>query len=397
MYQSKKIAIDARALEGRPTGVGRYLSNLLKHFGNTEILEDVFGENPPTFYLYFKHAVPDLDILKSDVFIKRRLAPLLGRESNAAFTHILLPQALRKDRVDLFFAPSYVAPFSGASNLVLTLHDISYEAHPEWVRPADRILLRFASKWAAKRARHILVPSAFSKKEVMRLYRIPGDRITVVPLAADPVFAQIISPAEEKQTLEKFGVAAGKYLLFVGHIINRRHPIEMLEAFTAIGKEFPDLSLLFVGPDRTYPPLGIDNAIEQTNRTIGRGAVRHVTGTDDRELAALYRKASCLLWPSSYEGFGLPPLEALSLGTPVITTNATSLPGVVGDAALRLAEPLTASNLVDAIRCVLKDETLRAFLKKKAETQAKKFFWERTARETLGVFRQVLESNKVTE
>lgn len=389
-----KIAVDGRPLEKPRTGVGRYLASLLRHFSDATILQDVFGKSRPTFFCYFKSAVPDLASLQNPVFVKKRLRPLLGVPSNAVFTHWLLPRALRQDHCDLFFAPSYIAPLWGVRRLVLTLHDISYEAHPEWIGLSDRLFLRFVSRRAAKRASRILVPSEFSRSEIVRRYRASTGRVSVTALAADPALSDaIVSPAEERRMLEVL-CPSSRFILFVGHLINRRYPLEIIGAFAAAAKAFPDLSLVLIGPDRTHPPLGIRREIERVNARLGRRAIAQTTGVNDRTLAVLYRRAACLVWPSAYEGFGLPPLEALTMGTPVITTNGSSLPEVVDRAAIRLPLPLTVPALADALGQVLSSAQLRNFLKAKAQAHVKNFSWEQTARRTLATMREALEEKR---
>lgn len=388
----KKIGIDARCLEGARTGTGRYLSNLLRYFGSATDLE---------FYLYFKHEIPTDAYFQEFSYKLKLLTPMLGRESNTLFTHLLLPRAMREDGIGLLFAPSYVASWNSPVPMVLTLHDISYEAHPEWTPLMDRVFLRMVSKHAAKKAARIITVSEFSKREIARLYTIPADRIAVTPLAPDPDLGTMLGEAEENRVLEKLGVGEN-FLLSVGTLINRRYPLETLYAFAAVAKKMPALQLVFVGGDRTHPPLGIAKHIDRVNAELGRHAVIVLPFVSDQELALLYRKAKVLVWLSAYEGFGLPPLEALAASTPVITSNTSSLPEVVGEAALKIGNPLGATSstggvgvedgplvgsIVDAMEKILIDEALRTWFIAKGEAQVQKFSWEKTAEQTLEVFR----------
>ncbi len=394
--QPLKIGIDGRCLEGNRTGTGRYLENLLRYF----------GKNPDfVFFLYFKHEIPGDAYFQENSYKLRRLGSPLGFESNAWFTHVSLPRALKQDGVDLLFAPSYIAPWSCPVPVVLTLHDISYEVHPEWTPMFGHFLLGSVSKHAAKKAARILTISQFSKKEIVRLYGIPEERITVTLLAPNAEFNQPISPEEEADILKKFGVGSD-FLLSVGNLINRRYPLETLDAFAACAKKIKGLEFVLVGPDRTHPPLNIARRIKEVNKSLGRNAVLHIISVSDKELAVLYRKAKALVWLSAYEGFGLPPLEAMSCGTPVITSNTSSLPEVAGDAAIRISDPAgaisstsgvflpagpTVGSITDAIARVLTDQALREWFIKKGKERAQKFSWETAANQTLAIFKEILK------
>ncbi|MDO8557622.1 MAG: glycosyltransferase family 1 protein [bacterium] len=396
MSQVLKIGIDGRCLEGNRTGAGRYLENLLRYFGKDQGF---------AFYLYFKHEIPTDAYFQENSYKLRRLGSPLGFESNAWFTHVSLPRALKQDNVDMLFAPSYVAPWFCPIPTVLTLHDISYEAHPEWTPVLGRFLLGSVSKHAAKKAARIITISQFSKSEIMRLYAIPDPHITLTLLAPNGNFNQVVAPEEEADILKKLGVA-GDFMLSVGTLINRRYPLETLRAFEACAKRIQGLKFVLVGPDRTYPPLEIARHIKEVNEKFGENAVFHIISVSDRELAVLYRKARALIWLSAYEGFGLPVLEAMALGTPVITSNTSSLPEVAGDAALRLSNPSgavsstsgvslsagpTVGSIADAMIKVSTDQVLRGWLIRKGRERAQKFSWELAANQTLSVFKQVLQ------
>ena len=401
------IGIDARCLEGNRTGTGRYLFNLLRHFGQSADF---------SFYLYFKHEIPVDAYFQEYAYKLQRLEPSLGFESNAYFTHVQLPAALKRDRVAVLFAPAYIAPWNSPVPTVVALHDISYSSHPEWTNFQGHILLGAVSKHAARKAAHVITISQFSKREIMRVYGITEDRITITPLASDVDLVREIPDAERTAVLEKLGVG-GNFIFSVGNLINRRYPAQTLEAFFAVARKIPTLQLVLVGVDRTHPSLGIAQHVECINKALGRFAVRptgrdslqavvHLAHASDKELAVLYHASKALVWLSSYEGFGLPPLEAMAVGTPVITSNTSSLPEVVGDAAIKIGEPAAArsstggisvsvgpsvGSIADAMHRVLTDETLRNWLIAKGKARAQQFSWKTAADATLEVFRRILE------
>jgi glycosyltransferase involved in cell wall biosynthesis len=379
MTNNKKplIAIDARCMEESPTGTGRYLLNLLKEFAK---MADA-GDLPFGVVLYFKSSMPDIAVLQNRVFEKKCLRPLFGRESNAIFTHILLPRALKRDRAKALFSPAYIAPWFCPVPIALTLHDISYEAHPEWSPSADRFLLRAVSRHAARNAAAIITISEFSKSEIARLYGMDAGRIRITPLAADQALASEPPAGTAERFLADHGI--GKTFVFsVGNMINRRYPIETLRAFEYVARTNPEAQIVLAGIDRTHPSLNIERAISKTNDVLGRKAALCIPRVSDAELAILYHRAKALVWLSSYEGFGLPPMEAMLAGTPVITSNASSIPEVVGDAAILIKETPAGPDvaaLESAMEKVLTDEDLRRLLIEKGKDRARLFSWKKTA------------------
>jgi len=365
------IGIDCHNLEGKRTGMGRYLSNLLREWGKLDV-----GQK---FVLYFKDYIPD-DVPKNDNFESR----ILKSKSTAFFMHCLLPKAAEKDGVDLFFSPSYILPLKISKKIrtAVTIHDISYEAHPEWFSWQNNILLRFVSKKSAQRADIILTPSEFTKKEILKHYQVNPDKIFVVPLAADSKFVQL--EKENKVIKEKYKIKS-KFIFYVGAIFNRRFIPESVEAFKQIAKKFPEHQFLISGTNYTHPFVDIDYIIKKANEDIGREAILKVDYVDENDLVYLYNSANLFIWLSSYEGFGLPPLEALACGTPIITTKMGSLSESVGNAAIFIENPENTKEISKAMEKALSDEQFSNELISKGLAQAQKFSWEKTAKETLKI------------
>ncbi len=338
-----KIGIDAHSLEEHRTGVGRYLFNLLKYWSK---------ENHK-FILYFKNQIPK-DISKKENFQKK----LLKSRSNAWFEHVLLPKAAKKDKIDILFCPGYVAPIFFKGKIALTLHDIIYEARPglyNWPSVFDRILLKKVSKISAKKAKIIFTCSEFSKKEIIKHYKIDSKKVFVVLLAGDI----------KKERKKISHIMKGKYIFYIGSIFKRRYIPEIVKAvsgyqFLIIGKNYINLNL-------------------------NQKGIIHKEYVDEKYLGSLYANADLFIWLSEYEGFGLPPLEAMACGTPVITTKAGSLPETVGNAALFIENPRNIEEIRRKINMVLNNKELREKLIKKGFEQAKKFSWEKTAKETLKI------------
>lgn len=371
-----RIGIDARSLEGERTGVGRYLSELLRHF-ETLALDDV------EFFLYFRSGVPR-DFQHNPRFLCKKLPSTLGCSSNALFMHQAIPQAFKKDKIGAGFFPDYTAPLLLSVPYGLTLHDIVYAAQPKlyfWPGMLDKLLLGTISRRAAQHAKTIFAPSMFTKQEIIRVFRVPEQKILVTPEAAGKDFTPHIQTSD-KEVAKRLGIHS-RFIVFVGSIFTRRHIPACLEAFEIAAQNFPELQFLLAGRNRTRPFIDIDLDTARINKKLGREAVVRVPFIAPQDLPAVFRQASALVWISEYEGFGLPVLEALASGCPVITSKNASLPEVAGDAALTLEDPKDATALADALARILSDESLVRDLVSRGAEQAKKFSWDVCATRTL--------------
>lgn len=346
-----KIGIDCHVLEETRTGSARYLMNLLKYW----------AEENSEFILYFKNKIPN-DIPKN---FKNKVLEI---NSNTLFIHYFLPKAVKKDKVDILFCPAYVAPIFYNGKIALALHDIIYESRPDlynWPSIFDRILLKWVSKISAKKADLIFACSEFTKKEILKHYKIDSKKVSVIPLAAD--IKQSSSNIEEIK--RKYGIK-NKFIFYVGAIINRRFILETIKAFNKIVDKLPDYEFLIAGPN-------------YINLKINQKKVIHINYVDEQDLSALYKNAELFIWLSCYEGFGLPPLEAMTSGTLVITTKTSSLPEVVNDSALFVKNPKDINEISEKIYKGLTDKALKEELIKKGLKQAQKFSWQKTAKQTL--------------
>ncbi len=375
------IGIDVHNLEGERTGVGRYLINLLQQWSKFNIKAQVPNVK---FILYFKDEIPD-DLPKSDLLEKK----LLNVGSTAKFLHWDLCGAAKKDKIDILFCPGYIAPIFWRGKLTLTLHDIIYEAHPEWFNwrsPADKILLKWVSRRSAKKADIIFVPSEFSKNEVIKYYKVKPEKIIVTYEAGEINTVESIGSSDsikERLNLKE------QFAFFVGSIFNRRHMNEIISAFGRLAKERSDLQLLIAGKDRTKPKQHIDKLVSLFNEKIGRQAILRVDFVGDNDLKLLYQACAFFIWLSDYEGFGLPPLEAMTNGVPVITSDSTSLKEVAGSAALLIKNNSDADEIYQAMKKIIDDNFLRSQLIEEGKAQAAKFSWQKCAQETLDALMQL--------
>ena len=364
-----RVGIDGRAFSSPAAGVRRYVSELVPA-------------------LLASHAELDLVALGGTA---DSLPPGLAQvaepwhpATNLGWAAVGLPRAARRASVDLIHAPAYTAPLHAPVPTVLTIHDVSYERHPEWYPYRRDWLRRAFYRRSAHAAAHILTDSEFSRGEIAAAYRIPPDRITVAPLGAASGFTENGADVAEIPA----GVVA-PYLLHVGDLHERRNlPVVvrgLIEARRRLEPSSP--SLVLAGVDR-----GVGNALVAAAIAAGApDAVVLLGAVTEPTLRSLYRGAAALVYPSRYEGFGLPLIEAMASGTPVIASRAASIPEVVGESGV-LLDPDDPKRWAAAIVDVVTDGVLRARLRQDGLARAATFTWERTARITLDVYRRVRDA-----
>lgn len=368
MESRLRVATDGRAFTARAGGVRRYVHAL---FGAMAVRGDV--------EIFAVGASRDVD-LPAGV----RAVPVPSRlPTNVGWSLDGWPRALQRLPVDLVHAPAYTAPLWGRRPIVLTVHDVSYARGPS-VYPGRLDPLRRAFfRRSARRADRIITDSAFSRREIVDVYAIAETRIAVVPLGVDSVFA----PGPEAQE------PATPFVLHVGDLHTRRDLPFALSAVLALRRDprWPRLRLVLVGRD-----LGVlADLRQQATRAGDPEALDYRERVDESMLVRLYQDAAALVYPSRYEGFGLPVLEALACGTPVIAADAASIPEVLG-AAGRLVAPGDATVWLPALRAVLEDPDARRLARTRGPARAAAFTWARCAEQTVEVYRDTLASWKTS-
>ena len=304
--------------------------------------------------------------------------------TNAGWTLVGLPRAAAAARIDLLHAPAYTAPFWSPVPVVLTIHDISYERNPEWYPYRRDWLRRAFYRWSASAAHHIMTTSSFSASEIADMYALDADRVTVVPLGVSDEFGggreglPCALPAE----------VTTPFLLHVGDIHERRNLSVAVNAVLEARRRFgalPALSLVLAGTDRGSADAlcALAAAADAPEAVVRLGRV------EEPLLHALYRCATAFVYPSRYEGFGFPVLEAMACGTPVIASRAASIPELTGDAAL-LLDPDDDQGWTDAVIRIVTDDGLRGELATRGVARAGLFTWARTARRTMDVYQTCL-------
>lgn len=307
--------------------------------------------------------------------LQKQIPGLISFSARRRPSHALDPAFLSYELLRwkpcLFFSPGYNSPLGWRGRFIFTLHDLHHLCVPENSSPVKRAYYDLIIKPACHRAAAVLTVSEYSKQEICRWANVSQDRVVNVGNGVGEPFG----PSGPTQAREY------PFLLYVGsHKVHKNLP-RLLTAFARSGVS-EDVHLLMTGPPE--PPLtSVIRELRLENR------VAFVGVPSNQELATYYRGALALLFPSLYEGFGLPPLEAMACGTPVLTSNVCALPEIVGDAAL-LVDPTNTDAISDGIRRISQDGAFRAHLQQKGLTRAQHFTWSKTAERTLLVLQSVI-------
>ena len=295
-----------------------------------------------------------------------------------------LPRAVRRAAVDVFHAPAYTAPLWGVHPLVLTIHDVSYERHPEWYPYRIDPVRRWFYRRSAEAADIVITDSEFSRREIEAAYGLAAGRVRVIPLGVGAPF--LPSPDESRSSFHD----RAPRILHVGDLHLRRNVpvlVEALALLRARNDALKGTELVLVGVDR-----GAGEAIVSRAGKLGiTDGIRFVPGADDGAVVALLREADVFAYPSLYEGFGLPVLEAMACGVPVIASTAASIPEVVGEAGL-LLDPHDIRGWYDALVEVMTSAPRRAALRHAGLMRAAAFTWNRTAEQTLMLYQELAPS-----
>lgn len=385
-----RIAVDARELAGKATGVGRYLAELLARWTRAP---EARGHR----LLLVVPAAIDAEsswLGQGGAAARTVVAPGGG---GTVWEQATLARTVRSLRPDVLFAPGYTAPLLGRTPLALSVHDVSFFAHPEWFSPREGLRRRLVTRAAARRARVVLTLTAVARDEIVRHLRIPASKVRVIAPAVDSheCFTSRSAGQSASRTADQSVRSAGDQLvepsvgstavreplvLYVGSIFNRRHVPELVAGFARLAERRPDVRLEVVGDNRTYPHQ--DLAALAASHGVGRRLAWRAYVTD-AELRDLYARASVFAFLSEYEGFGLTPLEALRAGVPSVVLDTPVAREAYGDAARFVSLDDGPEAVADALERLLDDDVARTGLFDAATHVLSRYSWDRTARETL--------------
>ena len=364
-----RIGIDAHMVGSRETGNETYCLGLI------EGLEQIEDHNQYVVYLTSRSVLPSVN------GHGRLLRRMLRRGSSAWRLLMGFAQASRKDRLDVLHV-TYNVPFFTRCPLVVSVHDISYVHYPEFFSKRDLRLLGTYVPYSVKAARHVLTLSESAAEDIERVYGVPRSKISVVPLAARAPYSSMAEPTRVSYMREAYGLSE-PYILAVGNLQPRKNLLRLVEAVAQLPAWASDLKLAVVGKAQWK-----ESEIYRMVTELGlRDRVVFTGYVSDEDLALLYHGSLALVYPSLYEGFGLPILEAMACGTPVICSNTSSMPEVAGDAAIMI-DPLNVGELADAIGSVVESNSLREHLRHLGFARAASFSWLKTACQTLKVYEQ---------
>ena len=302
------------------------------------------------------------------------------------FEQVSFPRACLRQGVEIAHVPYFASPLFPTTPTVVTVHDLIPMLLPAY---RGSILVRLYTHLvaaAARKADTVLTDSEASKQDIVRLLGIPAERVRVIYLAADDIYQPVLDEHRLAATRRKYGLPES-YLLYLGGFDQRKNVPTLLKAFVQLAKD--SKAFLVVADQLPERDLTFSPDPRPIVQELGIGERVVFTGwVPEEDKPALYSGARALVFPSLYEGFGLPSLEALACGTPVIASNRGSLPEIVGDGGL-LLEPDDVEGLTGAIEKLLKDDTLWGDLRERGLAHAARFSWEKTARETLAVYREI--------
>ena len=366
------IGFDAHSIGTGLGGNETYASNLI------EALAEVDTQNRYTLYVTRQEAIDRYAHRWPNVTIRKTLphTPLIR-------IPLTLAAELRRRPIDLLHV-QYTAPPLAPCDTIVMIHDLSFEHIPETFKRRSWMQMRLTVRRTARSASHILTDSEYSRQDILRTYRLPPERVTTTPLAASSRF----EPVNDRGVLDRYGIS-GDYILAVGSIQPRKNIARLIRGYSRMLSQHTDNAprLVIVGKRAWL----FEDTIRAAAVSSANDKILFTGYVPDSDLAALYTGALCFAYPSYFEGFGIPLLEAMRCGTPTITSDRTCFPEVVGDASL-IIDPFDEESIAAGLWRMISDATLREQLRSRGFVQSSLFDWRKTARLTLDVYEQVFHA-----
>lgn len=368
------VGYDATTVTGQLSGVGYYTSRLLASLANgagSGVVDrlvvlsnrEVSIGAGPRVSLYEGHRFP----------------------VRSVWMQLVLPRILKRLRPDVVHYTNYLAPVWGQVPYVVSVHDMSVELMPQFHTVKKRLLTSRLVPVVARRAGLVLTPSENTRRDVIRLLGLDPGRVRVIPYAPAPTFRPVTA---ERDRLRTLGLT-GPYFLYVGTLEPRKNLARALRAFARVAPSLPDHRFVIVG-QRGWM---YEDVLKEASGDALRGRVDLLGYVAEADLPALYSHAVAFVYPSLYEGFGLPVVEAMACGTPVLTSRSSSLTEIAEGSAV-LADPLDEAALADGLVALATDASLREDLSRRGLAKAASFSWERTGRETAQAYLEVHEDRR---
>lgn len=373
-----RVGIDFHVFDGKFQGSRTHV---------LELFSSVIAQSPDiNFFLFLDK--PELLASLSPVFCLPNVQLVRMPHANP-FKRLYwqLPRLARQYKLDIVHT-QYVLPWPLPCLAMVTIHDVLFETHPQFFTPLFVVRSRLLMRLAAKHAAHVFTVSEFSKSEIKRLYGVAESRITVALNGADLTRFSPIAGENEPPELAARGLASGKYLLSVGRLEPRKNHQSLVEAYALLKGQVPPLVLI------GQRDFNFDGVFEAINRLGLKERVHVLENVSDTELPILYQHCQVFAYPAYAEGFGMPPLEAMAAGVPVVSSNTTAIPEVVGDAGL-LVTPDDVPMLAKAIQKILDNPEESMRLKKAGRERALSFTWSGPAKNVREQYLAAMSAQKV--
>jgi glycosyltransferase involved in cell wall biosynthesis len=366
------IGINMMVVPSARTGIGTYAVNLveqlLKLDGENRYFIFITGDLPLENVNSERHHI--INVCQNKSWIRRILAE-----------QFILPFLVKKYKIDLLHSVAFSCPAIKLCKSVLTIHDLAYRVFPETVLKSRRIYYNLMFPLYAAISDKIITVSENTKKDVIRYFHIPEDRINTVLLGVSGQLRQEDS-IDTRTVLSGLGIT-GEYLLYIGSLEPRKNLVRLLQAFALVREEV-NIKMVIVGPKGWM----YDDIFSSAAATKHKEDIIFTGRVEDADLPKLYSQTNAFIFPSLYEGFGLPALDAMACGAPVIASDTSSLREVCGDTAVYV-DPFEVESISESILMLLKDDRRREELKLKGLERSRQFSWEKTARMTLEVYKEV--------
>lgn len=366
------VGFDATTLSGRMSGVGYYTARLMESLANGA------GEGQlERLVVLSNRSVTVPHGGRVEVYDRHRFGV------RSVWMQLLLPRILSELKPDLVHFTNYLAPLASRVPYVVSFHDMTLSLFPSYHTLKKRLLTASLIPAVGRRARMILTPSEATRRDVVRLLGVAPERVRVIPYAP----ASLFRPATQgpEQLAARYGLRT-PYFLYVGTLEPRKNLGRALRAFARVSSELPEHCFVLVG-ERGWK---YQEVLREAGQPELAGRVLFLGYVEEQQLPLLYSHATALVYPSLYEGFGLPVVEAMACGTPVLTSRSSSL-AEISDGAALLVDPEDEEALADGLRALGLDVTLRRSLGERGLARAAGYSWERTGRETMAAYRAVYE------
>jgi len=374
-----KILIDYTQIPLQRVGVGYYAFNLLRN---------IDYNNPKIKYLILlQNDDYETERLLSDKnaeIIKVNASRYRNFLSRIFFEQIIIPQICKKRKIDVLHSLHYSFPLAlKKTKIIVTIHDLTFFLTPQYHILIKNLYFRFFIKMAAKKAKKIICVSQSTKNDFLKLTNANPLKCERIYLGIESTYSDFQPDFTFEEELKLKYNIVGKYILFIGTIEPRKNIVTLLAAFNSIKTKYPEIKLVIAGKKG----WNSKNIYQYITENSLEGEIIFTNYITEKEKLHLLKSASIFVYPSNYEGFGIPVLEALSIGTPTITSNISSLPEVAGNGAV-LVTPTSVTEIEDGISRILEDKEYREKLILNGKLHSQRFSWEKMALETINVYEQ---------